>query len=280
LRSILLDSAVYGNIPQNSGLTRPIEIVAPLGTLANPTFPAPVIARFCPGNQLADTVMKALAQIVPEQVSAGIGNLRVVAFSGLNEGAHWVHMEILEGSYGGRFGMDGMDAVDTLYANTRNNPIEDIESHLPLRVERYELRENAVAAGRWRGGIGTIREFTYLVDGGFSLEGEGHKYRPWGFLGGEAGRTGSLRLRGADGADESLVSKVPYRKVKAGDRLISEGPCGGGYGAPLERDPSAVVADVRDGYLSAAAAFADYGVVVADGGVDLAATLRERARRD
>ena len=31
LRSILLDSAVYGNIPQNSGLTRPIKIVAPKG---------------------------------------------------------------------------------------------------------------------------------------------------------------------------------------------------------------------------------------------------------
>jgi N-methylhydantoinase B len=136
LRSILLDSAVYGNVPQNMGLTRPIHIVAPKGTLANPNFPARVIARFCPGNALAHTVMKALAQCVPGQVSAGIGNLRCVAFTGLHEGRHWVQMEILEGSYGGRKGLDGMDAVDTLYANTRNNPIEDIESHLPLRDNR------------------------------------------------------------------------------------------------------------------------------------------------
>ena len=145
LRSILLDSAVYGHIPQNSGLTRPITIVAPKGTLANPIFPAPTIARFCPGNQLADTVMKALALVVPTQVSAGIGNLRVVAFSGLNGETHWVHMEIFEGSYGGRYGPDGMDAVDTLYANTRNNPIEDIESHLPLRVSA-----TSSARTRWR----------------------------------------------------------------------------------------------------------------------------------
>ena len=48
LRSILLDSNEFGAIPQNSGLTRPIEITAPLGSLANPIFPAPVIARFCP----------------------------------------------------------------------------------------------------------------------------------------------------------------------------------------------------------------------------------------
>ena len=58
----------------------------------------------------------------------------------------WVHLEIFEGSYGGRYGHDGMDTVDTLYANTRNNPIEDVESHVPLRVERYELREDALCA--------------------------------------------------------------------------------------------------------------------------------------
>ena len=276
LRSVLLDSVTYGNIPQNSGLTRPIEIVAPRGTLANPIFPAPVIARFCPGNQLADTVMKALAQAVPKQVSAGIGNLRVIAFSGLNEGQHWVHMEILEGSYGGRHGLDGMDAVDTLYANTRNNPIEDIESHLPLRVNRYELRNNAVAAGRWRGGIGTVREFTYLADGGFSVEGDGHKYRPWGFDGGTDGETASLTLIDRSGAEQRLVSKVPYHKAKAGDRLCSQGPCGGGYGNPFERDPDAVLADVLDGYLSASRAASDYGVVLQSGVLDRAATARRR----
>ena len=254
LRSILLDSADYGPIPQNSGLTRPITIVAPRGTLANPIFPAPVIARFCPGNQLADTVMKALAQVVPHQVSAGIGNLRVVAFSGLQEGRHWVHMEIMEGSYGGRQGRDGLDAVDTLYANTRNNPVEDIESHLPLRVERYELRTDAAAAGEWRGGIGTVREFTFLADGGFSLEGDGHRYAPWGFDGGADGFTASLKLVTAAGEEVALPSKVPYHKARAGDRLVSLGPSGGGYGDPARRDVEAVRDDVRDGLISAGTA--------------------------
>jgi N-methylhydantoinase B len=279
LRSILLDSTVYGSIPQNSGLTRPITIVAPLGSLANPTFPAPVIARFCSGNQLADTVMKALSGVVPRQVSAGIGNLRVIAFSGLNQGAHWVHMEILEGSYGGRYGMDGMDAVDTLYANTRNNPIEDIESHLPLRVNRYELRDDVLAPGHWRGGIGSVREFTFLTDAGFAVEGDGHKYAPWGFLGGADGRTAKLQLRGRDGRETELVSKVPYHKVRAGERLVSFGPCGGGYGDPLERDPAAVLDDVLDGHVSSATASDKYGVAIAGGAVDAAATDKLRAVR-
>ena len=164
VRSVLLDTATHGHIPVNEGLVRPIKIVAPKGTITNPEFPAPTIARFAPGNQLADTVMKALGQVAPTQISAGIGNLKVIAFSGMRDNQHWVHMEIFEGSYGGRYGKDGMDTVDTLYANTRNNPIEDIESHLPLRVDRYELREDVSGAGEWRGGFGSIREFVYQSD--------------------------------------------------------------------------------------------------------------------
>jgi N-methylhydantoinase B len=278
VRSVLLDTAVHGHIPVNEGLTRPIEIVAPKGCLANPEFPAPTIARFCPGNQLADTVMKALAQAVPGQVSAGIGNLKVIAFSGLKGNSHWVHMEIFEGSYGGRPGADGMDAVDTLYANTRNNPIEDIETHLPLRVERYELREEASGAGQWRGGLGSVREFRFLTDGGASVEGEGHRFRPWGFAGGGEGTTARLALHpAAGGSERELPSKVPHMGVAAGDTFVCEGPAGGGYGDPRKRDPEAVRADVLDGLISAATARRDYGVVLTEAGtVDAEATAALR----
>lgn len=278
IRSILLDSDIYGEIPQNAGLTRPIEIVAPKGTLANPTFPAPVIARFCPGNQLADTVMRALAQVVPEKVSAGIGNLRVVAISGVKEGQHWVHMEIMEGAYGGRSDKDGMDAVDTLYANTRNNPIEDIESHIPVRVEAYELREDCMAPGQFRGGLGARRVFQFLEDAGISIEGEGHRFAPWGFDHGADGQVAALTLK-ASGGDTALPSKLPYHRVQAGDRLVAEGPCGGGYGDPLQRDPVAVAEDVLDGLISVEVALRDFGVVLQGGGVDISATAKARAAR-
>ena len=280
IRSVLLDTAVHGHIPVNAGLTRPIKIVAPKGSLANPIFPAPTIARFCAGNQVADTVMKALAQAVPDQVSAGIGNLRVIAFSGLKDETHWVHMEIMEGAYGGRCGMDGMDAVDTLYANTRNNPVEDIESHLPLRVDRYELREDACAPGEWRGGLGSIREFTYLCDGGGSVEGDGHRYRPWGFAGGGEGFPAKLELARQGGAIEQMPSKVPHMMVAEGDRFICTGPAGGGYGDPLARAPARVLDDVLDGLISAATARRDYGVVISEANaLDAEATATERRAR-
>jgi N-methylhydantoinase B len=280
VRSVLLDTAVCGHIPVNHGLLRPIKITAPRGSLVNPIFPAPTIARFCPGNQLADTVMMALAQALPGQVSAGIGNLKVIAFSGMRQGKHWVHMEIFEGSYGGRCGLDGMDAVDTLYANTRNNPIEDIESHLPLRVSRYELRDDASGAGQWRGGLGSVREFAYLSDGGASVEGEGHEFAPWALAGGNPGHPAELRLIRGDGTVERLPSKVPHMQIRVGERFVCVGPDGGGYGDPLAREPERVCDDVADGLLSREAARRDYGVVLTPAGaVDLVQTARLRAER-
>ncbi|MDO8213291.1 hydantoinase B/oxoprolinase family protein [Conexibacter sp. CPCC 206217] len=252
LRAILLDSVRHDAVASNQGLFRPITIEAPLGSLANPRFPAPTIARFCPGNVIADTVMRALAPVLPDQVAAGVGNLKVVAYSGASEQGSWVYMDIVEGSYGGRSGKDGLDAVDTLYANTRNNPIEDIESHYPLRVRRYELVDEGAGAGRWRGGLGSVREIEFLADGGFSLEGDGNLVPPPGLFGGHEGRAGSVTLNPGTAREQALPSKTPYRKARAGDVLRLVAPCGGGYGDPAQRDPAAAARDSEDGIATVA----------------------------
>lgn len=282
LRSILLDTEVFGNIPQNDGLYRPIRIFAPRGCIANPIPPAPTIARFAPGNVVADTLMRALAPAVPQQVCAGVANLKAITFAGLNQGQQWVHIEIFEGSYGGRYGKDGMDCVDTLYANTRNNPIEDIESHVPLRVTRYEFRENACAAGRWRGGLNSVKEIELLADGAISVEGDGHARAPWGFEGGAPGRPSSLQLiRGGETVRE-LPSMLPSIQLRRGDRVRAVGGIGGGYGDPFQRPAQQVIEDVHDGYLTAEAAARDFGVAITgDGVLDAEGThrLREAAAR-
>jgi N-methylhydantoinase B len=264
VRSILLDSETHEYVPQNSGLIRPIHIYAPVGSICNPQFPAPTIARFCPGNCLADTVMHALSQVVPRNISAGIGNLKVTAYSGLVGEKYWVYMDITEGSYGGRYGKDGMDCVDTLYANTRNNPIEDIESHYPLRVTRYELREDKSGAGQWRGGAGSIRDVVFTKDGGrVSVEGDGHKFQPWGIFDGKSGTPGGLVLNPGAPDEQQLPSKISDRRCKAGDTFRSISPCGGGYGDPLTRDPEKVLEDVLDGLISRESARV-YGVVITE----------------
>jgi N-methylhydantoinase B len=280
IRSVLLDSAVHGWIPQNSGLVRPIKIVAPEGTLANPRFPAPVIARFCPGIELSNAVVQALAQVVPKQVCGGCGNGGGMIYTGQRGDSFWVQVELFSGSYGGRHGRDGMDSVDVLFANTRNNPIEDIESHVPLRIERYELRENVAAAGQWRGGVGSIRTVRFLEDGAASLESDGHKYPPKGLFGGSDGTPSQIVWKKAAGGAQHLPSKMPYHQFANGDSITAIRACGGGYGDPLERDPADVADDVLDEYITLEQARADYGVVLSDDmTVDGEATGRERQFR-
>ena len=191
--------------------------------------------------------MRALAPVLPKQVSAGTGTLKIVSYSGLRDGGHWVYMDIQEGSYGARHGKDGLDAVDTLYANTRNNPVEDIESHYPLRVTQYELQEGRGGAGQWRGGLGSIREIEFLEDTGFSLEGEGSVWAPPGLFGGEPGAPGRVILNRGRPDEQELPSKFPYRKAKAGDRICLLSPCGGGYGPAAQRADADREADRLDG---------------------------------
>jgi N-methylhydantoinase B len=279
LRSILLDSDLFGIIPQNDGLYRSVKITAPKGCLANPQAPAPTIARFVSGNIVADTVMRAMAKIVPESVSAGIANLKALAFSGLVDNQHWVHIEIFEGCYGGRYGKDGLDSVDTLYANTRNNPIEDIEAHAPLRVLRYELRDGHAAAGKWRGGVNSVKEIQFLADGAVSVEGDGHAHKPWGLAGGDEGATGGLLLQRSTGADVELPSMLEETPASCGDRLIVFGGTGGGYGDPLERDLTRIEADLADDYINAETATDSYGVAFVGTRIDAAATEALRAER-
>src|SRR5207237_4596 len=193
--------------------------------------------------------------------------LKVAAYSGVVGSQYWVYMDITEGSYGGRAGKDGMDAVDTLFANTRNNPIEDIESHYPLRVTRYELITDRGGAGKWRGGLGSVRDVTFTAPGGMSLEGDGNRFPPPGLFGGQQGPVGAVIFNPAAGGskgflpgrpdERAMPSKFPYRKVAAGTTIRTISPCGGGYGNPLERDPAQVLEDVIDGYISAESARRD-----------------------
>jgi 5-oxoprolinase (ATP-hydrolysing) len=278
IRSILLDSALYEDVPQNDGLLRPIRIIAPEGTMANPTYPAPTIARFCSGSVVADTVMRALAQVMPQRVSGGVGILKNVNYIGMTDGNYWVHLDNNEGAYGGRFGKDGMDAVDTLYANTRNTPIEDIESHFPLRVERYELAEDRAGAGKWRGGFGAIRDVTFLQDGLTSAEGEGNVFAPPGLFGGLPGAPGEL-VRNPGRSDEThLPSKIFTQRVPKGTTIRQASPCGGGYGDPIERQPELVREDVIDGLVSLASAERLYGVVIDPHSLKLDTTATESLR--
>ena len=285
-RMIFLDEDAYPVfVPQNEGMLRPIKVVAPKGSIFNPNYPRACFARFCQVQRAVDLVLRALAPVVPEQITAGnSAHLHFISYSGFNTDTqeYWVYLEVDEGSYGGRPSRDGLDSVDCLIANTRNNPIEELEWRFPMRTERYELRDEPCAAGRTRGGIGMVRVNRFLVDTIVTCEGERHDTdAPWGIFGGHDGVNASM-IRNAEQADEERwPSKVTAARLSAGDTLQITVPNSAGYGDPLERDPELVLSDVLDGYTTIELAARDYGVVV-DGEtltVDLAATARLRKER-
>jgi 5-oxoprolinase (ATP-hydrolysing) len=285
-RMIFLDEAAFPVfVPQNEGMLKPVKVIAPEGSIFNPRFPRACFARFCQVQRAVDLVLRALAPVVPDKVTAGnSAHLHFISYSGFDqeEGEYWVYLEVDEGSYGGRQGRDGLDTVDALIANTRNNPIEELEWRFPMRTERYELREEPAAPGQWRGGIGMVRVNRFLVDTMVSCEGERHDGDlPWGAFGGHDGVNASTtRNEGMDG-EHAWPSKFTGHRLKAGDTITIRVPSSGGYGDPLLRDPDKVLADVLDGFVTLESTARDYGVVIDQDAmtVDPAATRRLRDER-
>ena len=222
VRTILLDEAVFPeHVPQNDGVFRPVEVVAPKGTIYNPTFPRACFSRFTQVQRVVDNVILALSDALPEQTTAGnSAGIHFCAYSGFDEkqGEYWLYLEVNEGAYGGRYGKDAMDSVDNLMANTRNNPIEELDLRFPIRCDQYELRPEPAAPGKWRGGIGIIRRNRYLVPGVYSCEGDRQTDPPRGVFGGWDGLVASCR-KNADRPDEEVLHAEGHRRPLRGRRF-------------------------------------------------------------
>ena len=219
-RMIFLDEATHPVfVPQNEGMLAPVDVVAPKGSIFNPNYPRACFARFCQVQRAVDLALRALAPVLPDKITAGnSAHLHFIAYSGFleEEGEYWVYLEVDEGSYGGRPGRDGLDSTDCLIANTRNNPIEELEWRFPMLTERYELRDDPCAAGKWRGGIGMIRVNRFLVDTIVTCEGERcESDPPWGIFGGHEGTLASTVVRTPDGRIENWPSKFTGKTLPA-----------------------------------------------------------------
>ncbi|TWH22139.1 hydantoinase B/oxoprolinase family protein [Prauserella rugosa] len=285
VRTLLLDEALTEEyVPQNDGCFRPAKAYAPEGTLFNPDFPASCFARFSQINRMFDSINIALADVLPDRAVAGSSAaLCAIAYSGLAEDgqSYWVYIEINEGSYGARNGKDGLDCVDTLMANTRNNPIEELELNRSMIAERYELRDEPPAPGQYRGGIGSVRTWRMLTDTFIGSEADNRNDPPKGLAGGHDGLPGAFTRNVGTEREETLYSKVTQERCAAGDTLEIRMPSGGGYGDPLLREPPLVLEDVLDDFVTVADAERHYGVVIDESTmtVDEDATARARASR-
>jgi N-methylhydantoinase B/oxoprolinase/acetone carboxylase alpha subunit len=223
---------VEGDVLYNSGVARPLTIVAPEGTIVNARRPAAVAGGNVETSQrITDVVLGALAQALPEKLpAASQGTMNNVTFGGTDPatGRRFAYYETIGGGMGGRAGARGLSGVHTHMSNTRNTPIEAIERYLPIRIRQYGLRAGSGGAGAFDGGDGLVREYEALTEISVTVLSDRRVRPPYGALGGVPGARGrNVLVR--DGVEQELPGKIELR-LRTGDRLRIETPGGGGYG--------------------------------------------------
>ncbi|EHN12793.1 N-methylhydantoinase B [Patulibacter medicamentivorans] len=259
---------VEEEIPHNDGVLRRIEVLTPEGSLVDPVFPAPTCFGNHVADQLAAVIMLALAEAVPERVTACWNHLLASIVNGWDDRHARPYVDILlnacKGGGGATFGADGFDHIGLIGSGgaiAAQDP-EMFEVVNPHLLHRFEYLPDSAGAGRWRGGLGVVTELEFLDDGAqASVFGDGDTpdTTAFGIRGGGPGSVNAIEFRYPDGRVhrprlKDLVTAIPrgtvYRQLAGG---------GGGYGDPRERDREALAADVRAGVVSPAAARELYG---------------------
>jgi N-methylhydantoinase B len=269
------------DLPTNDGFYRAVEVIAPEGTVVNAREPAAIGVGWETGFRVSETAFRAFGDALPERITAGSkGCLSNIAFGGIDPRTlnYYTFFDSIGGGYGARASKDGIDAIQPHGQNTENSPVEETEANYPVRIIRYELVPDSEGAGRFRGGLGLRRDYSFEGETRFSVLADRAKFPPWGFAGGLPA-TPARYVRNPDTEPERYPSKFSTL-LEPGEVIQVQMGGGGGYGDPLERDPEAVLEDVLDEKISVARAKAAYGVVI-DGGDTLNhdATEAEREQR-
>jgi N-methylhydantoinase B len=272
------------DIPCNEGLFRAIDVTAPPGTVTNMVLPAACAARGLTGFRMGDCVFGALAMMLKDEVGAASdGGNTGVSIGGYDKSRRpFIFVDFACGSWGGRPWGDGVQGNSNMFANMASQSVELIESQNPIQILRYELIPDRAGAGKYRGGVPYRRDYLFTEDEAvLQVRSDRRRFRPYGLYGGHAGRP-SRNVLNPDKEARLLDSKLTMH-LRRGDVFRHELPGGGGWGDPLDRDPSNVLSDVRNEYISVDGANRDYGVVIDTSTwiVDLVATqnLRESRRR-
>jgi N-methylhydantoinase A/oxoprolinase/acetone carboxylase beta subunit/N-methylhydantoinase B/oxoprolinase/acetone carboxylase alpha subunit len=263
----VLQSVCTRDVPLNGGTFRPIKVVAPPGTVANPIFPAPSVAGNTEGQpRIISCVLGALAKAMPGRIGAsetGTGLNMLMGGIHPETGEFWTHYQLEGGGWGGRADRDGNSAQTTAHASTiRTTPIEVFESRFPLRVLDYSLHADSGGAGQFRGGLGIRREFAVIAPSvTFSSLTDRVKEGPWGLYGGKRGYPAGIFIKKRGDTEYRTFKEVfgtvsPTKfiniKLEAGDQFMVFSPGGGGYGDPANREDAALLNDLADRFVTAA----------------------------
>lgn len=202
--------------PACAGAYRPVEVIAPPGTLINALAPAAVAGgNVETSSRVADLVLSAFGR------AQGQGTMNNLTLG--NE--RFTHYETFAGGQGACPDAAGPSCVHVAMSNTLNTPVEALELEFPLRVREYSVRRGSGGVGAHRGGDGVIREIEALEPVEWSLIAERRRHAPRGAAGGSNGTTGSDSVAGAPVAGKSRGRLTPGQTIRL------ETPGGGGHGS-------------------------------------------------
>ena len=272
--------------PINEGSFRSLKVVLPPGTVVSAVKPAAMRWWMTFPMTVVDTVFKAMEQAVPERtIGAHHADLCVALINGISpkDGRFFLAgIGPLGGGFGAKMNEDGVSATVCMNdGDTHNHPVEQMEAKYPLLFERHALRQDSGGAGRNRGGLGTEQVVQARSPININVQVDRVHCRPWGLAGGGEGAGNQVTLRiGGEEITDLPNAKVLMKRLNAGDAITVRSGGGGGFGPARERDPERVAEDVRQGYVSFAAAAESYGVVLDEQtlAVDGAATKRRRGK--
>ncbi|AXI80590.1 hydantoinase B/oxoprolinase family protein [Peterkaempfera bronchialis] len=228
--------AGHSGIRQNDGMTRLIEVTAPEGTLVNPVFPAALSARHLAVQRIADLMIEALGELLPDRaVAASHVSFPAWVFRAHDprSGKDTLLADILGGGGGARADADGDHALDTYCSNCAILPAEITELEYPWRVERTELVDGSGGTGRFHGGLAVRRDITLLTaeaDGMYYVEQTNADFAAKGRNGGGSGTPGHAALRRSDSTDWERLPGKGYLRMRNGDTVSFVSAGGGGYG--------------------------------------------------
>jgi N-methylhydantoinase B len=238
--------AAAPNLPNNDGATAPITVSAPAGSIVNPVFPASGGSRALTGHFVPTLIFGALAQVVPERVTAGTGSpLWCINQSGVRpDGRTYVSLFFFNGGMGAAVSKDGESCL-SWPSNISSTPTEVMEQLAPMRVHYRRLRPGSAGQGRHRGGLGQDILIENLAQGRSTVSflAERTKAPAPGVAGGGNGECGEVRING------ELVDPKSLHTLQTGDKILLRTPGGGGYGKAEERDARLAELDRVRGYV-------------------------------
>ena len=255
--------------PANEGVYRPLTLILPEGKILSARPSAPMAGYPMPLPTVIDTVIRCLEDALPHLVTgAHFGtHSGFQVYGNWADGRRFHGHDSGHGGWGAGDGHDGAGPFRTMaHGDTRLIPMELQETLLPFRVISLALHEDSGGPGKFRGGLGFRKEYEILYPATLNTNVDRMKCLPWGVRGGKAAKSGCVTVKKASGGTE-VMGKAKNYKLFPGDRVILETGGGGGWGPPGERDMERIQRDLGRGYITEAAAMADYGVTIESGQV-------------